>query len=149
MSYAVTERDFELSELKILLDCVQVSKFISENRTEKLTKKLCSLCSRYEATQLRGQVHRNHVKAEITRFIIILIRYIRQSRINCFYLFNISSIYLQKKRRARHDGKNYVVFSLRVDLRGRKNYYLLAAEADEVHSQDYKVKHFRVDRMKS
>ena len=96
LSYAVTERDFELSELKILLDCVQVSKFISENRTEKLTKKLCSLCSRYEATQLRGQVHRNHVKAEITRFIIILIRYIRQSRINCFYLFNISSIYLQR-----------------------------------------------------
>ena len=63
LSYAVLSREFTLEEIKLLLDCVQVSKFLSEKKTEELTKKLCGLCSRYEAEQLKGQVHRNHVKS--------------------------------------------------------------------------------------
>lgn len=146
LSYAVLERDFTLEEIKLLLDCVQVSKFLSEKKTEELTKKLCGLCSRYEAEQLKGQVHRHHVKSGnegIYRYIDRIHRAIADKLLLSFqYIEYLPS----KERRARHDGKNYVVSPCAL-IYAEENYYLLAVEADEVHSPDYKVKHFRVDRM--
>lgn len=146
LSYAVLSRDFTLEEIKLLLDCVQVSKFLSEKKTEELTKKLCGLCSRYEAEQLKGQVHRNHVKSGnegIYRYIDMIHRAIADKLLLSFQYIE----YLPtKERRARHDGKNYVVSPCAL-IYAEENYYLLAVEADEVHSPDYKAKHFRVDRM--
>ena len=146
LSYAVIERDFTLEEIKLLLDCVQVSKFLSEKKTEEITKKLCGLRSRYEAEQLKGQVHRNHVKSGnegIYYYIDMIHRAIADKLLLSFqYIEYLPS----KKRRARHDGKNYVVSPCAL-IYAEENYYLLAVEADEVHSPDYKVKHFRVDRM--
>ena len=146
LSYAVLSREFTLEEIKLLLDCIQVSKFLSEKKTEELTKKLCGLCSQYEAEQLKGQVHRNHVKSGnegIYRYIDMIHRAIADKLLLSFqYIEYLPS----KERRARHDGKNYVVSPCAL-IYAEENYYLLAIEADEVQSPDYKVKHFRVDRM--
>ena len=54
--YYLGSRDFELPELKLLVDSVQSSKFISENKSRELIKKLESLASNYEASQLHRQV---------------------------------------------------------------------------------------------
>lgn len=146
LSYAVLSREFTLEEIKLLLDCIQVSKFLSEKKTEELTKKLCGLCSRYEAEQLKGQVHRNHVKSGnegIYRYIDMIHRAIADKLLLSFqYIEYLPS----KERRARHNGKDYVVSPCAL-IYAEENYYLLAVETDEVHSQDYKIKHFRVDRM--
>ena len=42
-------REFELPELKLLVDAVQASKFITENKTNELIKKLENLTSKFEA----------------------------------------------------------------------------------------------------
>ncbi|MGN0564187.1 MAG: helix-turn-helix transcriptional regulator, partial [Candidatus Heritagella sp.] len=54
--YFLASRDFELPELKLLVDCVQSSKFITERKSRELIKKLESLVSKHNASQLQRQV---------------------------------------------------------------------------------------------
>ena len=54
--YYLGSRDFELAELKLLVDAVQSSKFISEHKSRDLIGKIESLASRYDASQLHRQV---------------------------------------------------------------------------------------------
>ncbi len=54
--YAVTGREFELPELKLLVDAIQSSKFITVRKSKDLIRKLENYCSEYEAKQLQRQV---------------------------------------------------------------------------------------------
>ena len=54
--YYLASRDFELAELKLLVDSVQSSKFITEKKSNSLIKKLESLVSEHESKQLHRQV---------------------------------------------------------------------------------------------
>lgn len=47
--YYLVDRQFELPELKILVDTVQSSKFLTEKKSRELIRKLEKLCSKYEA----------------------------------------------------------------------------------------------------
>jgi len=53
--YYVAGRDFELPELKLLVDSVQSSKFITHKKTLSLIRKIEKLASVYEAQQLRNR----------------------------------------------------------------------------------------------
>ena len=52
----LASRAFELPELKLLVDAVQSSKFLSEKKSLQLIAKLETLASRYDAKSLRRQV---------------------------------------------------------------------------------------------
>ncbi len=61
--YCVMSRLFELPEVKLLVDAVQSSKFITYKKSEQLIKKVESLVSRYEAQGLQRQVYvHNRIK---------------------------------------------------------------------------------------
>lgn len=47
--YHVVSREFELAELKLLVDAIQSSKFITEKKSRELIKKLEGQASMYEA----------------------------------------------------------------------------------------------------
>ena len=53
----VGERDFELAELKLLVDAVQSSRFLTEKKSAALIKKLAGLASVHQAKQLQRQVY--------------------------------------------------------------------------------------------
>lgn len=55
--YHVVERPFELPELKLLVDAIQSSKFITQKKTNTLIKKLEKLVSKYDAQKLQRQVY--------------------------------------------------------------------------------------------
>lgn len=55
--YHVGEREFELAELKLLVDAVQSSKFITATKSKKLIKKLSGFLSKYDAKKLQRQVY--------------------------------------------------------------------------------------------
>ncbi len=57
VEYCLMNRDFDLAELKLLVDAVQSAHFISEGKTDKLIRKIESLTSRSRAGNLRRQVH--------------------------------------------------------------------------------------------
>ena len=54
--YYIGSRQFELPELKLMVDAVQSSRFITKKKTEELIRKLETLCSNEEAKQLSSQV---------------------------------------------------------------------------------------------
>ena len=55
--YRVVNRPFELPELKLLVDAIQSSKFITQKKTNTLIKKLEKLVSKYDAQRLQRQVY--------------------------------------------------------------------------------------------
>lgn len=55
--YNVVNRQFELAELKLLVDSVQSAKFITEKKSNELIKKIEGFASKYEAMQLHRQVY--------------------------------------------------------------------------------------------
>ena len=62
--YYIGERDFELPELKLLVDSVQSSKFITQEKTCKLIKKIENLAGIYDGQLLQRQVYvTNRVKS--------------------------------------------------------------------------------------
>lgn len=54
--YYVPERDFALSELKLLVDAVQAARFLSEKESMALIRKLAAFSSAHEAELLRREV---------------------------------------------------------------------------------------------
>ena len=54
--YYLSARLFELPELKLLIDAVESSKFITDRKSRVLTEKLMSLASRSEAGKLRRNI---------------------------------------------------------------------------------------------
>ena len=57
--YHVVDRPFELAEVKLLIDSIQASRFITSKKTGELINKLKKQVSRYEASSLQRQVYIN------------------------------------------------------------------------------------------
>lgn len=140
--YYIGERDFELPELKLLVDSVQSSKFITQDKTYKLIKKIESLASVYDGQLLQRQVYvSNRVKSmneSIYYTVDAISDAITQNKKIKYQYFEYT---VTKERRFRHDGKFYEVspFALIWD---DENYYMLAWDSDAG-----KMKHYRVDKM--
>ena len=140
--YYIGAREFELPELKLLVDSVQSSKFITQKKTLALIKKIESLASVYDAQLLQRQVYvRNRVKSmneSVYYHVDELSAAITADRTVRFRYFEYT---VSKERRFRRAGKIYEVspFALLWD---NENYYLLAWD-DEAAT----FKHYRVDKM--
>ncbi len=140
--YYIGERDFELPELKLLVDSVQSSKFITQDKTYKLIKKIESLASIYDGQLLQRQVFvTNRVKSmneSIYYAVDVISDAITKNRKIRYQYFEYT---VEKERRLRHGGKYYEIspFSLIWD---DENYYMLGWD-----SEAGKMKHYRVDKM--
>ena len=140
--YYVASRDFELPELKLLVDSVQSSKFITHKKTLSLIKKIEGLTSTYDAQQLRRQVYvKNRIKTmnESIYYNVDEIHHgIAENKKIRFHYFEYT---VQKERRFRREGAWYVIspFGLSWD---DENYYLVGFD-----SEAGIIKHFRVDKM--
>ena len=54
--YYIASRNFELPELKLLIDAVQSSRYLTEKKSRELIEKLCKECSVHEAKLVRRDV---------------------------------------------------------------------------------------------
>jgi predicted DNA-binding transcriptional regulator YafY len=141
--YHVGKKQFEIAELKLLVDAIQSSKFITEKKSTELIKKLTSMASEYEATQLKRQVVvQGRVKTmneSIYYFVDDLHKAIAENKQICFEYMKWN---VEKKLEKRRE-EPYVVspWALTWD---DENYYLIAF--DEAADG---IKHFRVDKLKN
>ena len=141
-SYHIGNRQFELAELKLLVDSVQSAKFITEKKSNELIKKIESLASKYEASQLHRQV-----------FVAGRVKTMNES-----IYYNVDSIHaaiagnsritfkyfkwnVDKDMELRHDGALYEVSPWL--LSWNDGYYYPIA----YNSVKGIIKHFRVDKM--
>ena len=141
--YYIGNREFELPELKLLVDAVQSSKFITKKKSSELIKKIESLTSSHLAKQLQRQVFvSDRVKAineTIYYNVDALHNAIAQNRMVSFKYFEYT---LEKKKQYRKNGADYIVSPYALSW-VNDNYYLVS------HYAKYagELTHFRVDRM--
>ena len=141
-NYYVGQRSFETPELKLLVDSIQSSKFITQKKTMSLIKKLEELASMYDAQLLERQVYvRNRVKSmneSVYYNVDMIADAINQDRAIQFKYFELK---VNKERHFRKDGRWYQVspFALMWD---DENYYMLAWDPESAI-----MKHYRVDKM--
>ena len=144
--YRLVHREFELPELKLLVDAVQSSKFLSERKSRALIRKLESLTSRWEAQRLQRQVYAvGRVKSanESVYYSIDTIHTaISQDRQIAFRYFEWT---MDKKARYRRGGIPYErsPYALVWD---DENYYLIAYDHT---ASPPGIRHYRVDRMEN
>lgn len=146
--FSLVSRDFTLEEIKLLIDAVQSSKFITLKKSRELIHKMESLTSENQAKELHRQVIvANRVKnsnEEIYRNIDSINRAINKKRKIGFYYtqWAVSRTGAKKiVRIRRHDGMRYLLTPKALTW-DDENYYLIAYDKDAE-----KLKHFRVDKM--
>lgn len=140
--YYLASRDFELPELKLLVDAVQSSKFITEKKSRDLIKKLESLTSNSEARQLQRHVYiANRIKTQ-NESIYYNVDKIHEALLSDSQIqFTYYKWSVDKELIPRNEGKPFVVspWALTWD---DENYYMIGY--DQVTDI---AKHYRVDKM--
>lgn len=142
--YYLGSREFELPELKLLVDAVQFSKFITTKKSESLIKKLEGLTSEHEAKQLQRQVYVNNRIKTMNESIYYNVDKIHGAISQDhpisfqYYEWNV-----YKDMQFRKEGARYLVSPWFLSW-AEENCYLVAYE----HSSE-KIKHYRVDKMVS
>ena len=140
--YYIGSRDFELPELKLLVDSVQSSKFITEKKSRELIGKLMKLTNEYSAKQLNRSVFiRNRMKTGNENVYYNVDALHEAMNMNRQIEFKYGEWNTGKKLVEKKGGKKYVVspWALTWD---DENYYLIAF--DEAAGI---IKHYRVDKM--
>jgi len=140
--YHLGHRDFELPELKLLVDSVQSAKFITEKKSKDLIKKLEALVSKYEAKHLQRQVVISGRVKTMNESIYYNVDAIHEAISSDKQIrFQYFQWTVKKKMELRKDGAWYVLspWGLMWD---DEYYYMLAYDAE-----DEMIKHYRVDKM--
>ena len=140
--YHVGSREFEIAELKLLVDAIQSSKFITKKKSRELIKKLESLTSQYEAKQLQRQVFvAGRVKTmneSIYYSVDEIHNAISDNKQLKFQYFQWND---KKEMELRKGGAFYQVSPWALCWE-EENYYMLAFDA-----MAGRMKHYRVDKI--
>lgn len=142
--YYLASREFELAELKLLVDAVQSSKFITEKKSSALIEKIEKLTSKYEGTKLQRQVYvTNRVKTDNETILYNIDPIHEAIADNKRIKFNYCEWNLKKELVYRNDGREYIVDPVTL-IWDDENYYMVA---NDVHNSV--LKHYRVDKIRN
>ena len=140
--YHVGSREFELAEVKLLIDAIQSSKFITQTKSRELITKIKSFVSEHQAKQLQRQVYINDRVKTMNESVYYNVDDIHTAiNQNKKIRFKYYKWDINKKLVPRHNGDWFVVspWALTWD---DENYYMVAFD-----NLDHKIKHYRVDKM--
>lgn len=140
--YHIGNRRFELAEVKLLIDAIQSSKFITEKKSKELIDKIKTLVSVNNAKQLQRQVYVHGRIKTMNECIYYVVDAIHNAIAEDKKIrFQYCEWNIGKELVPKHDGKYYEVspWALTWD---DENYYLIGYDSDAG-----KIKHYRVDKM--
>ncbi len=137
--YFIATRNFELPELKLLIDAVQSSRFLTEKKSRELIEKLCKECSVHDARLMRRDVlvsgRVKSMNETIYYNVDAIQEAIAQNRKIQFRYFDWALDGTRKYREKAYEASPYGL------CQDNENCYLLA------YSERYGVTSYRVDRM--
>ncbi len=140
--YHVLNHPFELAELKLLVDAIQSSKFITERKSNALIKKLEKLVSKYDAMKLQRQVYVSGRIKTMNESIYYTVDAIHNAIAeNKKIRFQYFQWNVKKEMELRHGGAYYHISPWGL-LWDDENYYLIGYD-----SGAEQIRHYRVDKM--
>ena len=140
--YYYDGRVFDVAELKVLIDAVSSSKFITEKKSRDLIEKLISLSTENQAAKLRRHVQvEGRVKSDNERGYYIVDVINEAIDIGCKIRFQYADYSTKKRKVIRHNGAYYVVSPYALVWDG--DYYYVIGFSE----MRGKVQNFRLDRI--
>ena len=137
--YYIASRNFELPELKLLIDAVQSSRFLTEKKSRELIEKLCNQCSIHDARLMRRDMLVSGRVKSMNETIYYNVDAIQDAiSMNRTISFRYFDWGIDGKRKYRE--KNYYASPYGL-CQDNENCYLLA------HSARHGITSYRVDRM--
>lgn len=142
VTYTLINRPFEITELKLLVDAVQASRFISVKRSREIIRKLVSFAGKNDRSKLVRHLSIDPMAKTVDDSSYYNVDTIHEAiNSDSKIMFTYNEWTEDKIKRPRHGGKKYIVSPLA--LIWDNEYYYLAAD-------DFgAVKNFRVDKMSS
>lgn len=132
---------FELPELKLLVDAVQSSSFITMKKTKEIIRKLTALTNDYDAVQLNRQLFLSKKKTENEKIFYLVDKLQQAISQNTEITFKYFDYTVQKEKKYRHNSKRYVL--LPYALIWENQQYYCIGYSEKYHN----FSHYRVDRM--
>ena len=140
--YNLYGRQFDIPELKLLIDAVESSKFITANKSQELVDKLSRLAGEHASAGLKRNVCcENRVKPGNEKIYLIIDAIneaINENKKISFQYFRYDE---NKKQQLKLDGKSYVITPLHLVWNG--DYYYMIG----VYDYKQRLGSFRVDRI--
>ena len=140
--YFIASRKFEIPELKLLIDAVESSKFITQKKSEELVAKLASMASRSQSDKLKRNLDTpDRIKPgnEQIYYIVDTINdAINQRKKISFQYYEYS---VDKKKKLKNNGMDYIFSPYTLVWNG--DYYYMVGFSDK----HQKIVSFRVDRI--
>ena len=142
--YYVEDRSFSIPELKILIDAVHASSFITEKKSEELIDKIAALAGTHRAEVLKRNMVCFNTRKHSNEHIFYNVNYLedailRQKKV----LFRYFDLDEKGERAYRRDGHRYVVEPIALVF-NEDNYYLTCYSSRHDSTSNY-----RIDRMDS
>lgn len=140
--YYLASREFDLPILKLLVDAVVASKFISVNKSKEVIRKLEKLAGTHQAKELQRQVYvADRVKTQNESVLTNtdeIHRALNEHKKVSFQYFEWN---VEKQTSLKKNGQTYCVNPVALTVNA-ENYYLIA-----YNESDGIMKHYRVDKM--
>ena len=140
--YYLGTRTFEQAELKLLIDAVASSKFITASKSKVLTDKLAAMANVHQAGDLKRNISlADRIKPKnehIYEYIDVINRAINERRKISFLYFTWTAA---KRKRPKNDGKPYIFSPYTLTWNGDCYYMVGWSDKHE------KIATFRVDRI--
>ena len=134
----VDKRTFSISELKLMIDAIASSKFLTHSASQQLIDKLKKFCSRYQASELNRQTlianRAKRIDPDFHNNVGIISQAIDKNRKVSFRYFRFNT------KNQKEFNKNLSIVSPWSTIYTEDNYYLIAFDKD-------KIKYYRIDRM--
>ncbi len=137
--YFIGERSFQRSELKLLIDAVQSSRYLTEAKSRELIQKLCDQCNEHDAMLMRRNIMVSGRVKSMNNSILYNVDHIQDAiTLNKKITFRYFDWDIKGQRKYRE--KEYIASPYGL-CQDNENCYLLA------HSERHGITSYRVDRM--
>ena len=142
MYYHCASREFELAELRMIIDAICSSKFITAKKSKDLIEKLEKMVSIHDARLMNREVIVSGRVKSMNESILYTVDAIQNAIMNDHSIrFNYFRWNVKGETELFHEGKFYEISPLTL-VWDDENYYLVGYE-----KETDKIKHFRVDKM--
>lgn len=143
VEYFIENRDFELSELMLIVDAVQSCKFITQKQCDRISRNVRLLATDYQREKLARRIHVDgRVKNGNDKTFESIDAIHEALRLKRKVTFTYWKIGPDGKMRIQHEGKPYEVTPVRITF--SNEYYYLTAWSDVYED----MAEYRIDRMR-